>query len=91
MQPATNSVKLQFRNVSQQVSAVFIQILSLILLYLWTVSYRGASAAGSCIVSQASNTFQGYIIYLKKKKSYQIGLETETLGEFKLNLTSESP
>lgn len=90
MQPATNSVKLQFRNVSQQVSAVFIQIPNLILLYLWTVSYRGASAAGSCIVSQASNTFQGYIIYFKKK-SYQIGLETETLGEFKLNLTSESP
>lgn len=34
---------------------------------------------------------QGYIIYFEKKKSYQTSHETEPLGEFKLNLTFESP
>lgn len=40
------------------------------------------------IVNQT--TFKGYIIYIKKK-THQSGPETEPLGEFKLNLTFESP
>lgn len=42
-------------------------------------------------VTQTTKTFQGYIIYLKRKKGKLSRLEAEPLGKSKLNLAFESP